>query len=61
MLWGDFNLVRDSAEKSTGNVNMSLVHLFNQFINDVSLREMHRMWGVSPGQISRNLQSCCAR
>jgi hypothetical protein len=42
---GDFNLVREAAEKSTGNVNESLVQLFNQFVDDVSLREMHRQGG----------------
>ena len=42
---GDFNLVREAAEKSTGNVNDSLVQLFNHFIDDVSLREMHRQGG----------------
>jgi len=43
---GDFNLVRDSSEKSTGNVNSSLVSLFNYFVNDTSLREMHRHGGA---------------
>lgn len=43
---GDFNLVRDSSEKSTKNVNNSLVNLFNQFVSDVSLREMHRHGGT---------------
>lgn len=43
---GDFNLVRDSSEKSTGNVNMSLVNLFNQFLSDTSLRELHRHGGA---------------
>jgi mannosylglycoprotein endo-beta-mannosidase len=42
---GDFNLVREAAEKSTGNVNDSLVQLFNHFIDDVNLREMHRQGG----------------
>jgi endonuclease/exonuclease/phosphatase family metal-dependent hydrolase len=37
--------VRDSAEKSSGNINMSLVNLFNHFINDTNLREMHRTGG----------------
>jgi hypothetical protein len=41
--------VRDSAEKSSGNINMSLVNLFNHFINDTNLREMHRTGGVSHG------------
>jgi exonuclease III len=53
---GDFNLVREAAEKSTGNVNESLVQLFNQFVDDVSLREMHRQGGVSPGQINKKYQ-----
>jgi len=42
---GDFNMVRECAEKSNGNVNMSLVNLFNQFVSDSSLREMHRHGG----------------
>ena len=43
---GDFNLVRDGSEKSTKNVNNSQVNLFNQFVSDVSLREMHRHGGT---------------
>lgn len=43
---GDFNLVRDSSEKSTGNVNNSLVNFFNQFVSDVNLREMYRHGGT---------------
>lgn len=43
---GDFNLVRDSSEKSRGNVNAGLVTLFNQFVSDTSLREMHRHGGA---------------
>jgi exonuclease III len=43
---GDFNLVRDASEKSTGNVNASLVNLFNQFVSDTSLREMHHHRGT---------------
>lgn len=46
LVGGDFNLVRDSSKKSTGNVNNSLVNLFNQFVSDVSLREMHRHGGM---------------
>ena len=42
---GDFNLVRDMAEKSNGVINRNLVHIFNQFVNDTSLRELHRHGG----------------
>lgn len=45
LVGGDFNMVRECAEKSNGNVNMSLVNLFNQFVSDSSLREMHRHGG----------------
>lgn len=43
---GDFNLVRDSTEKSTSNIHMSLVNLFNHFVDDSSLRELHRHGGT---------------
>jgi hypothetical protein len=53
---GDFNLVREAVEKSSGNVNDTLLQLFNRFIDDVSLREMHRHGGASHGQINRRSQ-----
>lgn len=43
---GDFNLVRNSSEKYTDNVNSSLVNLFNQFASDTGLREIHRHGGT---------------
>jgi len=43
---GYFNLVRDSFEKSSGNINASLVNMFNQFVSDTSLRETHRHGGT---------------
>jgi hypothetical protein len=39
---GDFNMVEERGEKSTGNVNSLLMQLFNDF---VVLRELHRHGG----------------
>jgi hypothetical protein len=43
--WGDFNLIIFSSEKSSGNVNLSLMNIFNSFIVDMGLVEAH---GVGP-------------
>jgi hypothetical protein len=42
MLGGDFNLVRNIEEKSSGNVNVPLLDAFNEMINLTALREVHR-------------------
>jgi hypothetical protein len=43
MVGGDFNLIRFYSEKSSGNVNVSLMNLFNSFIVDMGLVEVHRV------------------
>lgn len=45
MLGGDFNLVRDAREKSTGGISPRWVAAFNNFIADSELRELHRIGG----------------
>jgi len=46
MLGGDFNLVRFREEKSSGNVTARWMDLFNDFIADNELRELHRSGGL---------------
>jgi hypothetical protein len=43
MIGGDFNLIRFSNEKSSGNGNVSLMNLCNSFIVDMGLVEVHRV------------------
>jgi hypothetical protein len=43
MIGGDFNLIRFSSEKSSGNGNVLLMNLFNSFIVDMGLVEVHRV------------------
>jgi hypothetical protein len=43
MIGGDFNLIRFSNEKSSGNGNVLLMNLFNSFIVDMGLVELHRV------------------
>ena len=45
MIGSDFNLVRRIEEKSTGNVNLSLMDAFNNFVANTGLREIHRGGG----------------
>ena len=40
MIGGDFNIVRNSKEKSSGNVNQMLVNLFNDCANKFGLIEL---------------------
>ena len=42
ILGGDFNLVRKIEEKSNGNVNVQIMEAFNEMINIIALRELHR-------------------
>jgi endonuclease/exonuclease/phosphatase family metal-dependent hydrolase len=37
---GDFNLIRESKEKNTGNINEHWTHLFNDWINKFALIEI---------------------
>ena len=37
---GDFNLVRDSSEKSTGNISQKWANLFNDWVNKFGLIEL---------------------
>jgi hypothetical protein len=37
---GDFNLIRESKEKSTGNINQHWANLFNDWINKFDLIEL---------------------
>jgi len=45
LVGGDFNLVRDAKEKSTGRVTGRWVDAFNNFITSAELRELHRIRG----------------
>jgi len=45
VIGGDFNLVRRIEEKSTSNVNLSLMDAFNNFVANTGLREIHRGGG----------------
>ena len=40
LIGGDFNLVRNSAEKNTGSINQNWANLFNDWINKFSLMEL---------------------
>lgn len=42
IMGGDFNLIRDSSDKSSDNIDVGLVYLFNDFTGDCQLREMKR-------------------
>jgi exonuclease III len=42
LIGGDFNLIRGADDKSNGVVDQKLVDAFNNFIEKLSLREMHR-------------------
>jgi exonuclease III len=42
IIGGDFNLIRFSWEKSTGNVNQFWMSAFNDFIRDNGIKEMDR-------------------
>ena len=37
---GDFNLIRDSSEKNTGNINQHWANLFNDWVNKFGLIEV---------------------
>jgi hypothetical protein len=39
---GDFNLIRDSSEKNSGNLNQALMDKFNMFIDLHQLQELKR-------------------
>jgi hypothetical protein len=45
LIGGDFNLIRQSEEKSTGNVNVQMMDAFNMFVVDTEMRELHRGGG----------------
>jgi exonuclease III len=45
LIGGDFNLIRQSDEKSTGNANTHLMDVFNAFVADTELREIRRGGG----------------
>jgi endonuclease/exonuclease/phosphatase family metal-dependent hydrolase len=40
LVGGDFNLIRESCEKSTGNINQHWADLFNDWINKFALVEI---------------------
>ena len=42
IIGGDFNLVRKVEDKSSGNVNIRWMQAFNDTIDDISLKELHR-------------------
>src|SRR4051812_1357801 len=42
---GDFNLIRSPEEKSSDNVDLSRVRMFNDCIADLALREIPRVGG----------------
>jgi hypothetical protein len=39
---GDFNLIRENEDKSNNNINWPRVHLFNDYIARLALRELNR-------------------
>jgi hypothetical protein len=41
----NLNMVMATNEKSTGNVNRSMMHLINEFVSGTRLRELHRHGG----------------
>jgi hypothetical protein len=45
LIGGDFNLVRKVEEKSTGNVNTTLMDAFNNFVANTGFRKLHRGGG----------------
>lgn len=42
IIGGDFNLIREEADKNSGNYNYQLMDAFNNFIGDHQLRELKR-------------------
>lgn len=42
IIGGDFNMIRYQHEKSSGNINRSIMDMFNGFIDDCALREIIR-------------------
>jgi hypothetical protein len=40
---GDFNLIRGPEDKSNDNINWPRVHLFNDCITNLALREIRRL------------------
>lgn len=36
ILGGDFNLIREETDKNSQNIDLNLIHLFNDFIGDLS-------------------------
>lgn len=42
MMGGDFNLIRFAHEKPTDNVNLPWMEIFNAFLNDLAIIEVHR-------------------
>lgn len=42
ILGGDFNLIRETADKNSANVDVRLMNMFNDCIGDLQLRELKR-------------------
>jgi exonuclease III len=42
IIGGDFNMIREEADKSSENFNYQLMDQFNGFIGDYQLRELKR-------------------
>jgi len=56
MIGGDFNLVRSREEKSSRNVTARWMDLFNEFIAETELRELHRSGGLFTWSNNQELQ-----
>ena len=42
LIGGDFNLIRRTEDKSSGNVNHRFMDAFNDMIDEAELRELNR-------------------
>lgn len=58
MLGGDFNLYKFASEKSNSNIDVRCMDMFNKFISDLDLREVHI---IGPKFTWTNKQYCPTR